>query len=398
MDITIFPKKLSGKVAAIPSKSQAHRLLICAAFASIPTRILCHATNKDIDATVTCLRGLGANIQQDPMGFTVCPIQNSPERAVLDCNESGSTLRFLLPLAGALGVETTFVLSGRLPQRPLSPLWEEMERMGCKLSRPSANTIKLEGKLNPGTYEISGSVSSQFISGLLFAASVMDRKSALKICGKIVSKPYIVMTKQALKTFGVHTEDMTITGKLPFSTPGTLTVEGDWSNAAFFLAAQALGNDVEVAGLRDDSIQGDHACKDILDHLRSKIKIDAADIPDLVPILAVAAGHFQGATFENIARLRLKESNRVATVVEMVNRLGGKATATDNELIVTPGKYHSCVIDSAGDHRIAMSAAIAATVADGPVTILGAECVSKSYPGFWDTYRSLGGNYEQYIR
>lgn len=398
MDITIFPKKLSGTLSAIPSKSQAHRLLICAAFAASPTRLVCPATNQDIEATAACLRALGADVQHDEIGYLVSPIQKLPQQATLPCCESGSTLRFLLPVAGALGVDTTFVLSGRLPQRPLSPLWEEMERMGCKLSRPAENQIRLEGQLQPGTYQISGGVSSQFISGLLFAAALMRGNSKLHITGKIESKPYIEMTQRALLTFGVETRNMEICGGWPFSTPGRLDVEGDWSNAAFFLAAKSLGNRVDISGLNADSAQGDRACSEILSDLCNNIAIDAADIPDLVPILAVTAGCLKGATFKNIARLRLKESDRVATVAAMVESLGGGTTAYDNELIITPGEYKSCVIDAAGDHRIAMAAAIAATVASGPVTILGAECVAKSYPGFWDTYKKLGGSYEQYIR
>lgn len=398
MDITIFPKKLSGIVHAIPSKSQAHRLLICAAFAEAPTKLQCHATNQDIEATAACLRALGAKIQYSGTEYLVTPVHELPKSATLDCGESGSTLRFLLPVAGALGVNTTFLLHGRLPQRPLSPLWEEMERMGCRLSRPTENKIRLEGQLKPGIYQISGNISSQFISGLLIAASLMNGESQLHITGKIESKPYIEMTQQALLKFNIETKNMHIQGGWPFSTPGNLDVEGDWSNAAFFLAAKTLGNAVGVSGLNITSAQGDRACAEILSKLTSNVIIDAADIPDLVPILAVTAGCMQGARFKNIARLRLKESDRVATVVEMISRLGGIAIAGNDELTVTQSKYNSCVIDSAGDHRIAMAAAIAATVASGPVTILGAECVAKSYPAFWDIYKKLGGSYEQYIR
>ena len=398
MDITITPKKLNGKVCAIPSKSQAHRLLICAAFSDTPTELVCTSTNQDIEATADCLRSLGANIARMDTGYLVSPVGQIPKTAVLNCNESGSTLRFMMPIAGALGVDTIFKLSGRLPYRPLSPLWEEMERMGCHLTRPTENTIRLTGQLQPGNYTIDGNVSSQFITGLLFAAALMDGTSQITISGKLESKPYVDMTTQALNAFAVSTENYKIAGCRPFCSPGKLTVEGDWSNAAFFLAAKKLGSNVTVTGLSECSAQGDRACANILAELDSDITIDAADIPDLVPILAVTAGALSGATFKNIARLRLKESDRVSTVAEMLQQLGIKTHVSENEMRVFPGKYHGCTIDAVGDHRIAMAAAIAATVAEAPITIKGAQCVAKSYPAFWDEYKKLGGQYEQYIR
>lgn len=399
MDITIYPQKLHGEIAAIPSKSQAHRLLICAAFSDQPTDLICPATNQDIEATAGCLQALGAKITRTENGYTVIPVSKLPETALLNCGESGSTLRFMLPIAGALGVKTTFLMAGRLPNRPLSPLWEEMERNGCKLSRPTHDTIFLEGKLEAGNYTISGSVSSQYITGLLYAMALLERPCHLEITGKVESKPYIDMTRQALSDFGIKTDGNAVSGSRPFHSPGRISVEGDWSNGAFFFAAKSLGNTLDISGLSNSSCQGDRACVDILKELKSKnAVIDAADIPDLVPILAVVAGAYHGAVFKNIARLRLKESDRVATVAAMINALGGSASYDDNTLIIYPGTYKSCTIDAASDHRIAMSAAIAATVSQGPVTIIGAQCVAKSYPSFWDEYKRLGGSYEQYIR
>lgn len=398
MDITIYPHKLRGTLTAIPSKSQAHRLLICAAFSDAMTTLKCPATNQDIEATADCLRALGAKIERTDSGYTVQPIENIPESAVLDCHESGSTLRFMLPIAGALGVDATFVMAGRLPQRPLSPLWEEMEHCGCSLSRPTMNTIHCIGKLSSGEYAIDGSVSSQFITGLLYAMALMPGKSRLTVTGKTESKPYIEMTQRALLAFGVDTEDYSVSGSYPFKTPGELTVEGDWSNGAFFLAAKALGSELEILGLDPTSAQGDRVAAPILEQLDISITVNAADIPDLVPILAVAAGAQKGATFTNVGRLRLKESDRVASVASMLQNLGAQVQVTQETLTVLPARYHSCTVDAVGDHRIAMAAAIAATVADGPVTILGAQCVAKSYPSFWEEYARLGGIYEQHIR
>ena len=398
MDIIIKPTKLRGTVAAIPSKSQAHRLLICAAFADRETRLYCPDTNRDIEATADCLRALGAEITRDEGGYTVLPVQSLPATAVLPCHDSGSTLRFLLPVAGALGVDATFQLEGRLPQRPLSPLWEEMERMGCTLTRPTECTIRCQGKLNSGVYTIGGGVSSQFITGLLLAFPLISGESQLEITGKLESAPYVTMTLKAMEQFGVMVQNFSVAGNQHFISPGTVTVEGDWSNGAFFLAAKALGSNVTVTGLRSDSPQGDQAAAELLTGLEKKLIIDAADIPDLVPILAVTAACKQGAVFTNIGRLRLKESDRVESVKEMIIALGGTAESDAETLTVQGTGLHGGTVDARNDHRIAMSAAIAATACREDVIILGAQCVEKSYPRFFEEYRKLGGRYEQYLR
>lgn len=398
MDIIIKPTKLKGTAAAIPSKSQAHRLLICAAFADRETRLYCPDTNRDIEATADCLRALGAEITRDEGGYTVLPVQSRPATAVLPCHDSGSTLRFLLPVAGALGVDATFQLEGRLPQRPLSPLWEEMERMGCTLTRPTECTIRCQGKLNSGVYTISGGVSSQFITGLLLAFPLISGESQLEITEKLESAPYVTMTLKAMEQFGVMVQNFSVADNQHFISPGTVTVEGDWSNGAFFLAAKALGSNVTVTGLRSDSPQGDRAVAELLPGLEKKLIIDAADIPDLVPILAVTAACKQGAVFTNIGRLRLKESDRVESVKEMIIALGGTAESDAETLTVQGTGLHGGTVDARNDHRIAMSAAIAATACREDVIILGAQCVEKSYPRFFEEYRKLGGRYEQYLR
>ena len=398
MDICITPKKLYGNINAIPSKSQAHRMLICAAFSDQPTTLICPETNRDIEATANCLTALGAGITWLSNGYRVKPIEEVPFRASLPCQDSGSTLRFLLPIAGALGVDTVFQMTGRLPQRPLTPLWEEMERMGCTLTHPTADTIRCTGRLRSGEYAINGTVSSQFITGLLFALSLLPGQSRLQVLGKLESAPYVSMTLAAMERFGISCNDYCFPGNGRFHSPGTVTVEGDWSNAAFFLAAQALGSPIQVGNLNPDSPQGDRACARLLPELKDKLTISAADIPDLVPILAVTAAANQGAVFTDIGRLRLKESDRVASVMDMLRALGGQAEANDTTLTVYGTGLHGGTVDSRNDHRIAMSAAIAATVCDSPVTILGAQCVEKSYPKFFTDYTSLGGQYEQYLR
>ena len=398
MDITIHPGKLSGTVAAVPSKSQAHRLLICAAFADGPTRILCPETSRDMDATADCLRALGADILHTETGYTVFPVKTRPQSAILNCCESGSTLRFMLPVAGALGVDSTFPMEGRLPQRPLSPLWEEMERMGCTLTRPTDNTLRCQGKLRCGDYTIDGSVSSQFITGLLLALALLDGESRLTITGRVESRPYIDLTRQVISFFCADPDHP---GTKKFHSPGDVTVEGDWSNGAFFLAANHLNTDsaLKVYGLNDTSVQGDRAAAHWIPRLcHEHCAIDASDIPDLVPILSVTAASKHGATFTNIRRLRIKESDRVASTIAMIQALGGKAYATEDTLTVCGTGLVGGTVDACNDHRIAMSAAIASTVCKEDVLILGAECVKKSYPKFWEEFSRLGGSYEQYLR
>ena len=396
MDITIHPRTLRGDITIIPSKSQAHRMLICAAFADKPTQILCAETSRDMEATADCLRALGADIRTTDTGYLVIPVKEVPEQAVLNCCESGSTLRFLLPVAGALGVTATFRMEGRLPQRPLSPMWEEMERMGCSLSRPTENTILCRGRLRAGAYTIPGNISSQYITGFLMALSLMDGESQLTITGKVESRPYIDLTRQVISFFG---GDAAHPGTRNFHSPGRICVEGDWSNGAFFLAANALGSDLSIRGLNEASVQGDQAAAHWIPMLcQQKCTIDASDIPDLVPILSVVAAAKHGAEFTSIQRLRIKESDRVESTMALIRNLGGRADATEDTLTIARTGLTGGTLDAVNDHRIAMSAAIASTACSQDVTILGAECVKKSYPKFWEEFSRLGGSYEQYLR
>lgn len=397
MNITITPGKLRGSIAAIPSKSHAHRALICAAFADKATDLCCPIVNADIESTVGCLISLGADIRRTDTGYIISPAANIPQHADLNCSESGSTLRFLLPVVGALGVDATFHMAGRLPERPLSPLWEEMTRMGCTLTRPTHDTLRCQGQLQPGAYRIAGNISSQFITGLLLAAVLMEGETQILVTGTLESRPYVEMTQSVMQQFGVASEGFRIRAKENFLSPGRVLVEGDWSNGAFFLAAQALGSRITVTNLNPDSPQGDRMAVTYLSMLKENCTISAADVPDLIPVLSVVAGANKGAVFTDIRRLRLKESDRVAAIVRMLEAIGGKAEINGDSLTVFGTGYTGGTIDSANDHRIAMSAAIAATVCTEPLTVLDAAAVNKSYPMFWEDYRSLGGNYEQHI-
>lgn len=427
MNITLSQPRLSGTIPAIPSKSHVHRLLICAALANDVSRIRCPITSDDMDATIRCMTALGAKIHREDEDIVVTPIAKEepiPMPDVLDCGESGSTLRFLLPVVCALGRGGSLVSHGRLPERPLSPLYEELVSHGAMLSPAGKSPLTVSGKLTPGDYRIDGSVSSQFISGLLFALPLLEAPSTLTITGKIESAPYITMTLQALAAFGVHwqTTDRRTYSIAPsrYTTPGKVVAEGDWSNGAFWLTAGALSPaGLTITGLRPDSVQGDRAIVPLLREMGATVQMtndsitisggrlhgidmDGAQIPDLVPILSVAAAYATGeTTIRNIGRLRLKESDRIAAVTDMLTSLGcTNVTAGEDWLHITGSTFekqsgdcaeHICSVQSWNDHRIVMSAAIAATVCAQPVTIVGAEAVRKSYPGFFQDLENLGG-------
>jgi 3-phosphoshikimate 1-carboxyvinyltransferase len=399
MHVTVIPRPLSGKIKAIPSKSAAHRLLICAALADRATSIYCPATSRDILATAQCLQALGADIDYDSGSFIVNPIRRLSRRAVLYCGESGSTLRFLLPVVCALGAETEIEMQGSLSRRPLSPLWEELIAHGADLTRAGENIIRTSGRINPGAYRIPGDISSQFVSGLLFALPLLKSDSSIELSGTVQSMGYIEMTLRALRDFGVNIRrehsHYIIEGGCRFITPGEAEVEGDWSNAAVWLAARALsGEDIEVSGLSDDSLQGDRAAWELIERVRSgNAVIDVKNVPDLFPVLAVVAAVTPGRTeFINAGRLRIKECDRLSAVGRMLSALGGDCREEEDGMIIE-GKRRLAggTVSSENDHRMAMCAALAAIACENPVTILGAEAVGKSYPSFFEDYRSLGG-------
>ncbi len=408
---TFSQKTTKEKIKAISSKSEAHRLLICAALSDGETSIVCNDTNEDINATVSCLNSLGAKIVREKndngeMTFFVTPITEIPSHATLDCGESGSTLRFLLPVVAALGIECDIYMHGRLPERPLSPLYELLTENGVSLSPQGSNPLHVSGKLKSGDYSIAGNISSQFISGLLFALPFTDGSSSLTMTGKLESTPYITMTEQALEIFGAGITNVGnmfyITQKQRFTTPKEVVVGGDWSNAAFFLCAGAIGKaKVTVEGLDISSAQGDREIINILKRMGAAIsrsgncitvsradlfgiEIDASQIPDLVPVISVVASVAMGKTrIYNASRLRLKESDRIQSVCQMLSSLGADITETDDGMIIHgKSKLNGGTVNSYNDHRIAMSAAVASLVCKNPVTVERIEAVNKSYPGF----------------
>lgn len=401
MRVVIRPGPLHGEIRAVASKSFAHRLLICAALSDGETETVCRETSRDIDATAQCLRSLGAGIDYTGSGFRVRPITDPVRDARLDCGESGSTLRFLLPVLCALGSGATVKLHGRLPERPLSPLWEALERGGARLSRPARDEIAVAGAISGGEYELAANVSSQFISGLLLALPLCGG-GRIALTGTSESSSYIEITRRAQALFEVHSDFdgavYTVPPHSRYRSPGTVEVEGDWSNAAFWLCAGALGNEVECTGLDPASPQGDRVASELFERIRrGGAVVDAREIPDLIPVLAVAAAVSPGTTeFINAGRLRMKESDRLKTTAAMLVALGADVTELSDGLVVRGAEsLAGGVVDSANDHRIAMSAAVASTVCRGSVTVSGAQCVAKSYPGFWDDFERLGARVER---
>ncbi len=395
MNMTFLPAPLAGEIRAIPSKSDAHRLLICAALSDAPTKVLCPETSDDIDATVNCLTALGASVERTEDGFLITP-GDVPQSCQMDCGESGSTLRFLLPVVCALGVRAEIRMHGRLPDRPLEPLWSELLRGGAELKK-DGDRIYVGGKLRETSYAIAANISSQFLSGLLFALPLLGG-GRLRLIGKTESAGYLEMTLRTLSRFGIavrRTDDELIVPPHSYRSAGFAEAEGDWSNAAFWLAAGSLcGDSVRCTGLDPTSAQKDRlVCEALTAIRRQNATLDASDIPDLVPILSVVAALTPGTTtITGAARLRLKESDRLATVAAMLSALGGDAEVTGDGLIIRGRETLSGgTVDGAGDHRIVMSAAIASVGCTNAVTVLGADAVRKSYPGFFRDFTALGG-------
>lgn len=399
MDIKITPKLLSGKILVPPSKSISHRALIAAALADGESRIYNLLDCDDItEATIGALTALGAEIKQCEGYTKVRGIGKVPETADIDCLESGSTLRFIMPVAVALGCRSTFRGRANLPNRPITPYFTEFQKHGVKFLTEKMPYIT-EGRLTGGVYEIAGNISSQFITGFLFALSLLKEDSVIKITSPLESKPYVDLTIDVMKTFGVEVTE----GENEYRIKGgqryqarDFTVESDMSQAAFFCVAKAIGGNLEIDGLNPESLQGDREIIKITDEFMKTGKafdVNASQIPDLVPILAVLACFADGTSYiRGCERLKIKESDRLAVTSEELNKLGGKVKVEGDMLVIEGVKEllgGEC--DCHTDHRIPMSLSIASQRCKNPVILRGAECVSKSYPTFFYDFKMLGG-------
>ncbi len=411
-DIKIAPSILSGLVPAIGSKSDIHRLLICAGLCDEETVIKGVTRSDDIDATAECLRQLGVGVEFSGRICTVTPGKGIEGVPSLDCHESGSTLRFMLPVAAALTDKASFTGRGRLPRRPIGDLVTAMEKGGVSFSSESL-PLEISGRLTAGEYLLPGNVSSQYVSGLLMALAVTEGESEIILTSDLESTSYVNMTISTLAMFGVRAirteRGYKITGKKCLKSPKKAVADGDWSNAAFFICAGAFRDEVTVTGLDPFSAQGDKRVCEFLKGFGAAVitvnsqvtvsaeqlhacDIDLSDNPDLLPILAVVATQAVGTSrFTGAKRLKLKESDRLLTVADMINSLGGEAKVLPDGIIVKGAPLVGGEVDSHNDHRIAMAAAIAASVCSQPVIIKGAKAVNKSYPTFFEDFARLGG-------
>lgn len=410
MDVKIIPTKLKGSVVIPPSKSLAHRAIICACLAHGKSVVSNVALSDDIIATIGCMRNLGAKIEiKDGVLEIVGNAYRMSSDLTFDCKESGSTLRFILPIALALSDgKNTFVGRGKLGERPMKIYQDICKKQGVGYvdsSLKNANhllDLSVKGKLKSGEYRVDGGVSSQFITGLLFTLPLLDGDSRIVIEGNLQSRGYLDLTLSTLEKFGIKIANdsyktLYVKGGQSYKACDYY-IEGDYSQSAFYEVARYLGNDVTMLGLNADSLQGDKVIVDFVDRLRTadiseNLTFDGSNCPDIIPVFALACCLRKGHTdIINISRLKIKECDRLTATAEELSKLGAKIIQGEDSLSIDGvEKLQGGAVDSRNDHRMAMTLAIASSVTDGEVTILGAQSVSKSYPNFFEHFKSLGG-------
>lgn len=398
MKVKILPSKTSGEVSAPPSKSFAHRYLIGSVLSRGKCVIKNIADSDDISATLSCIEQLGGSVTKDGNIVTVIPTNEKQiENAVFDCKESGSTLRFFIPVVLATGAKNcTFSGSERLLARGIKEYEKLFENSDVKINSDE-KSIEVNGTLSAGNYEISGEVSSQYTTGMLFALSVLSGKSTLKITGNAESRAYVDMTIKVLKDFGADITEpeknfFEINGKGRLS-PGEFTVEGDWSNAAFLIALSRLAGTISVSGLNENSVQGDRFSSVAFDALDGEnAEIDIKDCPDLAPILFSYAAYKNGGKFTNTRRLRVKESDRANVMAEELKKFGANVKVYENSVEIEKTQLKPPIVPLCGhnDHRIVMALSVLAAVFGAEID--GAEAVNKSYPDFFRVIKKAGVN------
>lgn len=413
-DVKFSPFVPNGTVNVPPSKSDVHRAIICAAMANGVSRISPVALSNDIKATIGCIKALGADAVLENNVLTVDGTNMYKNKtALLDCGESGSTLRFFIPIAAVGNINATFVGKGKLPQRPIGIFTEALPKAGTVCKTEGGLPLEIKGQLKSGIFEIPGNVSSQFITGLLLALPILEGDSEIVLTSPLESVGYIAMTIRTMKQFGVNIQATEkgwhIKGGQSYK-PCDYTTDGDWSQAAFFMVLGAVSGKVTVKGVAKDSTQGDKKCAEILAEFGAKvtqrdneitvekgdlkaITIDASQIPDLVPVLSVCAAFAEGTTkIINAERLRIKECDRLKATAELLNNLGGKVKELSDGLEITGvSSLKGGNVNGYNDHRIVMSAAVCAARSDGDITATFAMSINKSYPDFYIDYNSIGG-------
>jgi len=400
MNVRISPCKLQGTITAPPSKSMAHRMLICAGLAAGQTCTISGISNSDdVSATLTCLSALGACYQKmgDTVSITGTDIRTIQHNATLNCHESGSTLRFFIPLCLMNSGNTQFTLTGtqKLLSRPLS-VYENICRDQKITYKHGESELTVSGKLTSGEYKIPGNISSQFISGLLFALPLCDKDSIINILPPIESRSYLDLTIEALSAFGVNItwqdeRTLYIRGNQNYQAPRTAYVEGDYSNAAFFAALKLFGNEIQIEGLDENSHQGDKAYIRYFEQLKKGVPtIHIGDCPDLAPILMAVAAAKNGAVFTGTRRLKIKESDRGNAMANELAKFGVSVKVYEDSIVVYPIAFHAPTdpLNGYNDHRIVMALSTLLTLTGGE--IIGAEAVKKSLPEYFDLLKSLG--------
>lgn len=406
-----------GEVSVPPSKSDVHRAVICAMLSGGICKISPVALSNDINATIDCARALGAKIELENDILTVDGTEVFKNKtAVLDCGESGSTLRFFVPVAAAGGVSASFTGQGSLVSRPIGIFADILPENGVECKTTGTLPLSVSGQLKSGRYELPGNISSQFITGLLFALPLLEGDSEIVLTSPLESVGYIDMTLRTMSKFGVSVEATDdgwhIKGGQKYL-PTDYTTDGDWSQAAFFMVSAAIGGSVTVKNVSKSSAQGDREIAKILRRFGARVEqtenrvfvekgemtaliLDASQIPDLVPALAVCACFAEGTTkIINAARLRLKESDRLSSTADMINALGGKVRELADGLEITGvGRLSGGSVDGCNDHRIVMAAAACASGADGEIICSDALSVNKSFPTFFEVFNSFGGHAE----
>lgn len=395
MNAIIRQSIANGEVKAPPSKSMAHRMLICAALADGTSRIENIAYSEDILATIDCIRAMGATVEENKDTVTVTGIGGKKITHLVEfyCRESGSTLRFFVGIALGVCPEAVFFGSKRLMERPQSVYEKICSSQGIVFE--TGESIHIRGNISPGEYELAANISSQFISGLLFALPMLDNDSTIRFNTDIESGSYIELTIKALSEFGIQviwTDEKTlfIEGNQTYQCTDTV-VEGDYSNAAFLDVFNTIDGEVTVTGLKEDSIQGDRVYKELFEKItETKPTIDLSDCPDLGPVLMAAAACNNGAVFTGTARLKIKESDRGRVMCDLLSEFGVDTVYDEDRIEVkkctlkTPAK----AIDGCNDHRIVMTAATLLSITGGQIS--GAQAVRKSYPDYFDVIKKLG--------
>lgn len=398
MDIKITPAFLGGSIDIPPSKSISHRALIAASLARGESTVENLLECADTEATIEALTALGAKIERCGNSAKITGISKPNKEAKINCRESGSTLRFMIPVAAALGTDAEFSGCGKLPERPITPFFEQLPEHGVEFLTKQM-PYHISGRLNGGRFTMTGNISSQFITGLLMAFPLTGEDCEIHITTALESKGYIDLTLDVMERFGVHIGEIEsgyFSARGTSYKPCSFSVEADLSQAAFFLVANAIGSEISINGINPNSRQGDRAILDITENFaknHAPFHINASQIPDLMPILTVLACFAEGESeITDCERLRIKECDRLAAISQELNRLGAKIEIVGDNLKITGVKeLHGGECSAWNDHRIAMSLAVASIRSAAPIIIRGAECVSKSYPRFFEDFRMLGG-------